>query len=104
MKHSRALLSFLLAFTPALLAQSWEVGVGVGGPFYNSQTITNPSGNANASLGTGWVTSAWLGNNMRGRLGGELRFDYESTDLKLSSGSTTATFAGNTQAIHYDFL
>jgi hypothetical protein len=94
-----------LASTPALLAQTWEVGVGVGAPFYNSQTFTNPIGSASASLSTGWVTSAWLGNNLRGRrLGGELRYDYESTDLKLSSGSTHATFAANTQAIHYDFL
>src|SRR2546425_6309228 len=104
MRHFRALLFLGLAWTPALLAQSWEVGVGVGAPFYNSQTFTNPIGNANASLSTGWVTSAWLGNNMRGRLGGELRYDYESANLKLSSGSANAAFAANTQAIHYDFL
>jgi hypothetical protein len=104
MRNFRALLVLALASTPALLAQSWEVGVGVGAPFYNSQTITNPLGNASASLSTGWVTSAWLGNNLRGRWGGELRYDYENADLKLSSGSTHATFAGNTQAIHYDFL
>ena len=104
MRKLRALFVLALASTPALLAQSWEVGVGVGVPFYNSQTITNPIGNASASLSTGWVTSAWLGNNMRGHMGGELRYDYENADLKLSSGSTHATFAANTQAIHYDFL
>jgi len=104
MRNLRALFVLALASTPALLAQSWEVGVGVGAPFYNSQTMTNPIGSASASLSTGWVTSAWLGNNLRGRWGGEVRYDYESADLKLSSGSTHATFAANTQAIHYDFL
>lgn len=104
MRNFRALLVLALASTPALVAQSWEVGVGVGAPFYNSQTMTNPIGNASASLSTGWVTSAWLGNNLRGRWGGELRYDYENADLKLSSGSTHATFGANTQAIHYDFL
>jgi len=104
MINFRALLVLALASTPALVAQSWEVGVGVGAPFYNSQTITNPIGSASASLGTGWVTSAWLGNNLRGRIGGEVRYDYESSNLELSSGSTHATFAANTQAIHYDFL
>jgi len=104
MRNFRALLVLALASTPALVAQSWEVGVGVGAPFYNSQSITNPIGNASASLSTGWVTSAWLGNNLRGRWGGELRYDYESASLKLSSGSTHASFGANTQAIHYDFL
>jgi len=41
---------------------------------------------------------------LRGRWGGELRYDYESASLKLSSGSTHASFGANTQAIHYDFL
>ena len=104
MKHFRALLFLGLAASPALLAQSWEFGVGVGGPFYNSQTITNLNQSANASLSTGVAFSAWLGNNLRGRMGGELRYDYEMSDLKLTSGSTSATFGGNTQAIHYDFL
>src|SRR5260370_38080362 len=102
MRNFRALFVLALASTPALLAQSWEVGVGVGAPFYNSQTIKNPIGNASASLSTGWVTSAWLGNNLRGRWGGEVRYDYENAALKLSSGSTPATFARNTQAIHYN--
>lgn len=102
MKHFSMVLFLVCA--PAALAQQWEVGVGVGGAFYNSQTFTNAVGNANASLATGVVASAWLGNNSHARWGGEVRYDYEDTTLKLSSGSTTASFAGNTQAIHYDFL
>lgn len=104
MRNFRALMILALASGPALLAQSWDIGVGVGAPFYNSQTITNPIGNASASLGTGWVASAWVGNNLRGHWGGELRYDYENADLKLSSGSTHATFGANTQSVHYDFI
>src|SRR5437870_3773702 len=100
MRNFRALLVFALASTPARLVHTWEVGVGVGAPFYNTQTITNPIGSASASLSTGWMTSAWLGNNLRGsRLDGEMRYDYKSTDRKLSLGSTHASFAANTQAI-----
>ena len=106
MRHFRALLFLGFAVSPALLAQSWEVGVGVGGPFYNSQNFSNlnSSSSANASLSTGMAYSAWLGNNLRGRLGGELRYDYEATNLTLSSGGTHASFGANTQAIHYDVL
>lgn len=104
MKRFSVLLILALACAPAVLAQKWEVGVGVGGAFYNSQKFTNTLGTADASLTNGMVASAWLGNNLRGRIGGEVRYDYEMTDLKLSSGGTNVTFGANTQAVHYDFL
>ena len=104
MKHFSLLLISALACAPAALAQKWEVGVGVGGSFRNSQTFTNPSGTADGSLSKGLVTSAWIGNYSSGRIGGEIRYDYEFTNLKLSSGGSSATFGANTQAIHYDFL
>jgi hypothetical protein len=100
----RLSLLLLLVCAPVAMAQNWEVGVGVGGAFYNSQTFSNAVGSANASLASGLVTSAWLGNNSHNHWGGEVRYDYENTELKLSSGATSASFAANTQAIHYDFL
>ncbi len=49
--------------------------------------------------------SAWLDNNIgSGLFGGELRYDHENGDLKLSSGGTNATFASQSNAIHYDFM
>lgn len=104
MKHFSLLLILALPCAPAVLAQKWEVGVGIGGAFNNAQKFTNAVGTADASLSNGLAASAWLGNNLRGRIGGEIRYDYEMTDYRLSSGGTTATFAGNTQAVHYDFL
>jgi len=93
----------LLATTPAAFAQNWEVGAGGGGNFYTSQTFTNPSGNASGKLASGFIVSAWLDNNTSGQFGGELRYDYEHSDLKLSSDGTNVSFGGaQTNAIHYD--
>jgi len=90
--------------TPAAFAQKWEVGFGAGGSFLTSETITNPAGNANATRDPGLALSAWLDNNIgSGVFGGELRYDYEEGDLKLSSGGTTVKFGSMSNAVHYDF-
>ena len=104
MKHFLPFMfSTLLATAPAALAQNWEVGAGGGGNFYTSQTFTNPAGNAAAKLASGFIVSAWLDNNTSGQFGGELRYDYEHSDLKLSSDGTNVSFGGaQTNAIHYD--
>ena len=95
---------FALCAAPALLAQSWEVGVAGGGSFYTSQTVQNPAGNGSAGLANGFGASGWLGNNLSNMLGGELRYDYEHSDLRVSSGGNTVNFGGMTNAVHYDFL
>lgn len=106
MKHFLSLVSLALAVaTPAAFAQKWEVGFGVGGSFLTSDTINSPAGNATASRNPGLALSAWLDNNIgSGLFGGELRYDHENGDLKLSSGGTSTTFASQSNAIHYDFL
>ncbi len=91
-------------FSCAALAQNWEIGVGGGGDFYTSQSIAGAVSGASASLTTALAASAWLGNDSGRLLGGELRYDFEDSPLKLSSGGTTATFSGQTHAVHYDFL
>src|SRR5579863_5821177 len=94
----------LLASAPAALAQKWEVGVGGGGSFSTSQTIKNAIGDANGGFSPGLAVSAWLGNNDNGTISGELRYDYEHTNLKLSSGGTNVNFGAMTNAIHYDVV
>src|SRR5580700_4096666 len=94
----------LLATVPAALAQKWEVGVGGGGSFSTSQTIKNAIGDANGGFSPGLAVSAWLGNNSNGMISGELRYDFEHTDLKLSSGGTNVNFGAMTNAIHYDVV
>jgi hypothetical protein len=104
MKHFSVFLFAALVCAPAAMAQKWEVGVGVGGAFYTSQTFTNAIGSANASLNNGLVASAWLGSNTRAHFGGEIRYDFEHTNLRLTSGGSNATFGAVTHAIHYDVL
>jgi len=105
MKHFSHIAFYVaLAAAPAAFAQKWEVGVGGGGAFYTSDTFTNPAGNASGKLANGFAVSGWLANNSGHFLGGELRYDYEQSDLKLSSGGTTVSFGAHTNAIHYDFV
>ncbi|MBV9771651.1 MAG: outer membrane beta-barrel protein [Bryobacterales bacterium] len=107
MKHFSLLLFLTIAAvaTPQVFAQKWEVGFGAGGSFLTSQTITNPLGNADATRDPGLALSAWLDNNIgNGLFGGELRYDHENGDLKLSSNGASTTFASQSNAVHYDFL
>jgi hypothetical protein len=106
MKHFLSLMFLATAVaTPAAFAQKWEVGFGAGGSFLTSETVSNPDGNANAGRDPGLAVSAWLDNTIgSGLFGGELRYDYERGDLKLSSGGTTVKFGSQSNAVHYDFL
>jgi len=93
-----------LGSLPAALAQKWEFGGGVGTGFYTSKDITSPAGTASAKINSNIAGTAWVGNNIGGRWGGELRYDYQCGDLALNQGSTQATFGGQSHAFHYDFL
>jgi hypothetical protein len=92
------------AMLPAAMAQKWEVGAGVGGGFYSSQNVTLGSASAAAKLQTNLVASAWAGNNINDRWGGELRYSYQLGDLQLKQDSTEAVFGAETHTINYDFL
>jgi len=104
MKILRLLLVCSAVVAPGAMAQSWEVGGGVGGGFYTSQDVTSPAGSASAKIQTGITGGVWLGNNIQGHWSGELRYEYGMGDLALSSGGTTATFGAHTQQFHYDFM
>jgi hypothetical protein len=86
--------------------QKWEVGGAVGGGFYTSSDIPAPggAGSAAATIQTNLQGSVWVGNDGPGKWGGELRYDNQMGDLHLSQGSTGASFAARSQAMHYDFL
>lgn len=94
----------LLALAPSAMAQKWEFGGGLGGSFYLSRDVKNGSTAASAKLKTDIASSVWLGNNAHGKWGGEVRYDYQRGDFSLERGSTSASFGGETHAIHYDIL
>lgn len=98
------LVMFALVMVPAAMAQKWEFGGGAGYGFYTSQDVTSPAGTASAKFASGFNGSVWLDNDNSRHWGGELRYDYQTGNMQLSSGGTTAGFGSRSQAVHYDFL
>lgn len=93
-----------LAIAPAAFAQTWEVGGGAGGSFFTSQSVKNAISSGDVTLSNAVAASFWLANNSSHLIGGELRYDYENTNLKVKSAGTSATLGADTHAFHYDFL
>jgi len=94
----------VLALAPAAMAQKWELGAGVGGSTYLSHDVKNGGATAQAGIETNVAASIWLDQNSQGHWGGEVRYDYERGDLKLTSGNQQAAFGAESHAMHYDFL
>jgi hypothetical protein len=100
-----SILAVLAVFgLPQCRAQRWEVGALGGGEFYNTVGVTAPTGSGDVGIKPSFAVGAFVGNDMYKLLGGELRYEFLPGDLKVSSNGTTATFNGQAQAIHYDFL
>jgi hypothetical protein len=94
----------LIGLAPSALAQKWEFGGGVGGSFYPSRDVTNGSSTASAGIKTDIASGVWLGQNASGKWGGEMRYDYQMGALSLERGSSSATLAAQSHALHYDVL
>jgi hypothetical protein len=93
----------LAIFTPCV-AQQWEVGGALGYGFYRNQTVSTGTTEATAGFRPGFGFSIFGGEDLYRHIGGELRYTYRNSDLKLKSGSRDLSFAGDAHAIHYDFL
>ncbi len=105
MQSKSSICALILAVVPGFaFAQKWEIGVGGGGGFYTSKSVTGSGGDGSVKVGNGVAASAWLANNNSRLWGGELRYDFQGGDLKVSSGGASATFSGQSHALHYDFL
>ncbi len=102
--HVRKLMVLVLLSPCALLAQKWEVGAAGGGSFYTSQTFTGSASSADAGFTTALAVSAWLGNDSERYLGGEVRYDFETSSPEISGNGATEKLTGQTHAIHYDVL
>lgn len=94
----------LAAAAGACFAQQWEFG-GVGGAgFVSGVPVSSPVGSATAGFQTGAAFGAYFGQNLYPHISGEIRYEFLQSNLKLSSGGSTATFSGNAQALHYDLI
>lgn len=85
-------------------AQSRELGVIGGYGYAPSLTLTGPAGTAQTGFRAGGVFGVYIAENPYKRLGGEIRYLYRMSDMKLSSGGTNTNFAAHSQIVHMDLL
>ena len=85
-------------------AQEWEIGGAGGAGFLKALSVANSTGSATTGFRSGAAFGAVVGHNVNARIGGEIRYTYQMSDLKLSSGGTDVSFAGMTHAVHYDLV
>lgn len=83
--------------------QTVEFGLGGGAGFAPTNTVQAPFGQAGAGFSSGPSAAVWGGHNHR-YLGGEIRYLYGQSRLKVTSGGTKAGFSGRSHAIHYSLL
>ncbi len=94
----------VLALALPSVAQQWEVGGGAGVSFLPGVSVTGSGGSATVGFDTGVAFGAYLGQTISRHFGGEVRYGFMQSNLKLSSGGATATFSGQSHVIHYDLL
>lgn len=94
----------LFVLAPACLAQKWDVGGVTGGGFYNHVGVSNAVSGATAGLENGFGFGAILGQNVSEHLSGEIRYEYQFSDLKVSRSGENVTFGGHSHTMHYDVL
>ena len=103
----KALLRSILVLTAAAaasFAQGWEVGGTGGGGFLNSVPVSGGPGSATAGFQTGAAFGGYVGYSQYKHIGGELRYAYLQSNLRLESGGTVSTFSGMSHVIHYDLI
>lgn len=99
----RSILVLTVAAT-ASFAQQWEFGGAGGGGFLNSVPVSGGIGTATAGFQTGGAFGAYVGHSQHKYIGGELRYAYLQSNLRLKSGGSEATFSGMSHAVHYDLI
>ena len=94
----------LTAAGAACFGQQWEVGGLAGGSFLNSVAVSGTAGAATAGFKPGAAFGGFVGYNTYKHVGGELRYGFMQSNLRLSSGGKDATFSGVSHVMHYDVI
>jgi hypothetical protein len=90
---------------PATWAQSYEFGGLGGGSFhFANKDIQGLRRSAEAGFKSGYSAGVIVGQNMYNYVGGEVRYTYQRHNLELEGNGQSASFSGDSHAIHYDFL
>jgi hypothetical protein len=85
-------------------AQTHEIGVMGGGGFLPGVPVTGAPSSVSAGFQSGPVVGASFTQNMYSHLSGEISYIYEQRNLRLSSGSDSASFSGRAQVLEYQLL
>jgi len=99
----RILLTFLAAGCAAY-AQTYYIGLLGGFGYAPDLTVKNSTGSATTGIKSGGVLGAVGGGDTAEYWGGELRYMYRFSDLKLASGGTEVDFGAHTHIITGDIL
>jgi hypothetical protein len=88
----------------ACFAQQWEVGGTGGGAFVPGTSISSSYAPATTGFQSGAAFGGYFGQNLYPHLSGEVHYEFQQSNLRLSSGGTEATFSGQAHAVHYDLV
>lgn len=94
----------LLLFAGAAFAQQWEFGGSAGASFLPLRPISSPAGSASAGFAPGVAAGAYVGQAYNRHISGEVHYTFMQSDLKLTSGGSSAAFSGNSHALYYDVI
>jgi hypothetical protein len=94
----------LLILAGTCFGQQWEFGGSAGASFLPTVPVSSPAGSANAGFGMGVAAGAFVGQRYNEHISGEVRYTFMQSNLRLTSGGTTASFAGQSHALYYDVL
>ena len=99
------LFGVLALAAPAAIAQNFEFGGLGGGSFhFASKDIQGLRRSAEAGFKNGFSAGVIVGHNMYRHVGGEVRYTWQRHNLSLEGSNASASFGGESHAIHYDFL
>jgi len=85
-------------------AQKWTLGALVGYPFDSCSTVRQGAGSGRAGIASGGLAGVEAGQDLYEHLGGEFRYLFRFSDLKVSAGASQVRFAGRSHLAHYDLL
>ena len=97
-------LILLLPLPCFLLGQSWEVGAVGGYGFSRDVAVSSGTTTGKTGFSPGYTFGGLLGNQISRHFGGEVRYTYQSDDMRVSSGSTEAKATARSHSLHYDVL
>ncbi|MGE5487315.1 MAG: outer membrane beta-barrel protein [bacterium] len=94
----------LFALAGACLGQRWQLGGGAGGAVYPDVTVSSGSVEAEAGFDTAPAFTVFAVHDMYEHVGGEIRYTFQFTDMKVSSNGVKASSSAQTHAFSYALL